>query len=102
MKGNRRTITRLEFGGRMTSHEAEYDTLITALETLTHQETPGTIMLDIQSSSQLVINQVKGTWEARNHRMQIRRDRVCELLKQFRAFNLSRISRERAMKALSH
>ena len=102
IKGNQRTVTHLEFGGTMTTPEAEYDTLITALETLVHQERASETALTIQGSSQLVVNQLKGIWRTREARLRHRFDRVSDLLGQFRSVRLSRIPRERVTRLLKH
>lgn len=101
VKGSQRTITRLEFGAGMTSPEAEYDTLITALKMLLRQESAGTMAVEIRTSSKLVVNQVKGTWKARDTRMQSRRDQVQGLLGQFKSFSITHISPEQVAASLN-
>ncbi len=100
VKGSQRTITRLEFGAGMTNPEAEYDTLITALKTLLRQESAATTALEIRTSSQLVVNQVGGTWKARDVRMQSRRDQVKGLLGQFKSFSITHISPDQVASSL--
>ena len=92
--GPQTTITRLEFGNGMTNNEAEYDTLITALETLAEQEDSSQITLEVRGDSQLVIFQVLGKWKARDARMRARRDKVRELLRHFRSFRLAERARD--------
>jgi ribonuclease HI len=101
VKGYRRTLTRLEFNTGMTAHEAEYDTLIMALKTLLRQEKARDVLLDVQMPSQLVVNQIKGDWEARDPRMQARRDQAREMLGQFASTTLTRIPREQANRLLA-
>lgn len=101
IKGSLRTITRLEFGNGMTIHEAQYDTLITALETLIRQEAAGEIALEIRSPSQLVIRQVMGVWQAREAHLRTRLDRVRELLRHFKSVTLTYIPREQASSLLA-
>ncbi len=101
IKDNRRTLTHLEFGGGITAHEAQYDTLITALEVLARQEVPSEIVLEIECPSQLVINQVRGIWRANTRGLGDRRDRVLDQLRQFKSFSLTRISRGEAVRMLS-
>ncbi len=96
------TITRLEFGDGMTTHEAEYDTLITALEMLSRQVKPVETEVEIQGVGQLVINQVRGTWKARDVRMQQRLNRVTELLRQFKGWSITSISPEQAAAVLQY
>jgi ribonuclease HI len=100
--GPQTTITRLEFGNGMTNNEAEYDTLITALETLAEQEDSSQIALEVRGDSQLVIFQVLGKWKARDARMRARRDRVRELLRHFRSFRLVLQPREDSVRVLGH
>jgi ribonuclease HI len=101
VKGSQHTITRLEFGAGMTSPEAEYDTLITALKMLHRQEPVGTTMIEVRTSSQLIVNQVKGTWQARDARMQSRRDQVRGLLSQFKSFSIIRVLPEQVAASLN-
>ena len=101
VKGSQHTITRLEFGAGMTSPEAEYDTLITALKTLLRQEPVGATTIEVRTSSQLVVKQVKGTWKARDTRMQSRRDQVQGLLGQFKSFSITHISPEQVTASLN-
>jgi len=100
--GPQTTITRLEFGNGVTNNEAEYDTLITALEMLVDQEDTSQITLEVRGDSQLVIFQVLGRWKARNARMRVRRDRVRELLRHFRGFRLVLQPREDSVRVLGH
>lgn len=100
--GPQTTITRLEFGNGVTNNEAEYDTLITALETLVEQEDTSQITLEARGDSQLVIYQVLGKWKARDARMRARRDRVRELLRHFRSFRLVLQPREDSVRVLGH
>lgn len=88
IRNNQQTVTHLEFGRGMTAHEAEYDTLITALETLSRQENVAHLALDIHTTSQLILNQLKGTWKAKTGRLLARRDRTLELLAAFKSYTL--------------
>ncbi len=101
IKGNLRTVTRLEFGNGMTAHEAQYDTLITALEMLVRQESAGETVLEIRSPSQLVIRQVLGIWQTREAHLRTRLDRVRELLRHFKSATLAYIPREQANNLLA-
>jgi ribonuclease HI len=96
------TITRLEFGNGVTNNEAEYDTFITALETLIKQFDTGQINLEARGDSQLVIYQVLGKWKARDSRMRARRDRVRELLRHYKSFRLVLQPREDSVRVLGH
>lgn len=100
-------IVRLRFGDRVTNNEAEYDTLIAALEAVLHrlQEQrvqAGTARLEIRGDSALVINQVLGEWECKEPRLQVRCDRVRALLKRFDKWTLAHHRREHSVDVLGH
>lgn len=105
--GQAQQIVQLRFGDRVTNNEAEYDTLIAALEAILQRlresgAPPSTARLDVRGDSLLVINQVKGKWEAKEPRLQARRDRVRELLRQFGAWQLTHHDRAQSVKTLGH
>ncbi len=100
VRDQRRRVTRLEFGEGMTSHEAEYDTLITALLALSRRENPAEITLTIQAASQLVVRQIKGTWKVNTSRLDARCSRARELLHKFHSFTLARTPREQIKRLL--
>lgn len=100
-------VVQLRFGDGVTNNEAEYDTLISALEaTIKKLEDSGAgpeaAQLEIFGDSQLVVNQVLGEWEAKNARMRTRRDRVKYLLSQFGAWRLEHHDRENSVRVLGH
>ena len=96
------TLTRLEFGDGVTNNEAEYDTLITALEALIEQHDTAGFNIEARGDSQLVIYQVLGTWKAKDARMRERRDRVRELLRAFKSYRLVLQPREDSVRVLGH
>lgn len=100
IKNNQRTITRLEFGSGMTGPEAEYDTLINGLETLIGQENPAETVLEIRCTSQLIVNQVKGTWRVSGEGLVSRRDRARDLLRRFKGYSLKRKTRDQIRRLL--
>lgn len=100
-------VVRLRFGNNMTNNEAEYDTLIAALEAVLKRlvdsgAAPRTAQLDVRGDSLLVVNQVLGEWKCKDVRMEKRRDRVRALLKQFGAWRLAHHDRENSVRALGH
>lgn len=102
-----RQIVQLQFGTQVTNNEAEYDTLIAALEgivdRLTDQDADvSTAQLDIRGDSELVIKQVRGEYKAKNSRMKVRRDRVIELLNEFDDWSLVYHGRENSVRILGH
>jgi ribonuclease HI len=83
----------------VTSHEAEYDTLIASIEAVLQRlgdkgAASKTAKVEISGDSLLVINQVLGAWEAEEMRLQVRRDRVRELLDAFGSWQLTYFERE--------
>lgn len=102
VKGNQRTLTHLEFGDGMTSQEAGYDTLITALRTLLRQEkAPAEVSLEIRTTNHLIVNQVKGSWVVREAQLKARRDQVVDLLQRFGSASLIRVTRDQAARLMT-
>jgi ribonuclease HI len=100
-------IERLEFPGRMTNNEAEYETLISALETLLEKIRergldPSRYSIEVRGDSQLVIFQLLGKWKAKDARMAAYRDHALRLLSQFGRYRLTHHRREKSVEALGH
>jgi ribonuclease HI len=100
-------ITRVDFPGRVTSNEAEYDTLIAALKDLAESlqrdgKQPGETSVEVRGDSQLVIFQVTGRWKAHEPRMAERRDRVRKLSQQFKRVSFVQQPRVRSVMILGH
>lgn len=94
---------RLTFASDYTNNEAEYDTLIEALEAVVRRaKDPSRVQLEIRGDSQLVINQINGTWRAKDARMQERKEHVLALLKRMGSWCASWHPRGRSVKALGH
>lgn len=97
----------LEFDRRMTNNEAEYQTLLTALDTLipllrnTGQD-PRNYKLEIMGDSALVLSQVSGAWKARNPRMRALRDQIRQRLSQFGEYELIQVPRSVSVRYLGH
>lgn len=105
--GEKGQIVRLHFGEGVTNNEAEYDTLIAALEAVLKRlesagAEPKSARMDIRGDSLLVINQILGEWKCNERRLQERRDRVLALLNRFRAYRLTHQPREQSVRALGH
>lgn len=105
--GSQPQVVRLRFGNRVTNNEAEYDTLIAALEGVLKRlrdqgADPKTARLDIRGDSLLVINQVLGQWKAKEERLQGRRNRVRDLLKAVGSWQLRHHDRKHSVNALGH
>jgi ribonuclease HI len=102
-----RQVVRLQFGNRVTNNEAEYDTLISALEAVVKRLTetgadPRTAKVEIWGDSQLVINQVNGDWEANKAEMRVRRDKARGLLDRFGDAALHYHGRSNNVEILGH
>ena len=105
--GTPQQVVRLRFGDKVTNNEAEYDTLIAALEATLqrlqdHDAAPQTARLNVRGDSALVINQVTGKWECKEPRLQLRCDRVRFLLQRFGGWSLVHHRRENSVETLGH
>ena len=106
-RDGRRRVRRLDFGDDMTSNEAEYDTLIAALEDVSERvesagKRPADFTVEIRGDSNLVLRQVRGEWKAKVERMRHRRDVVRSLLSRFGGYRLVEQPREESVKVLGH
>ena len=63
---------------------------------------PSTARLEIRGDSLLVVNQVTGQWEAKEPRLQLRRDRARDLLERFGQWQLIHHPREHSVQTLGH
>lgn len=102
-----RQIVQLRFGDRVTNNEAEYDTLIAALEAIVKRLKESgadthTARLDIWGDSLLVISQIKGDWKVNKAELQSRRDRARSLLALFGPARLTHHGREKSVEVLGH
>lgn len=94
---------RLDFGGGYTNNEAEYDTLIAALEAVrTRAKDPRRVQLDIRGDSQLVIKQITGAWKIKEPRMLERVRRIHALLQEFGGWTATWHGRANSVEALGH
>jgi len=100
-------LERLDLGDGYTNNEAEYDTLIAALQDLIRRleatdRNPGEFALEVRGDSTLVLNQLEGTWKAKEPRMKQRRDHCRRLLGRFGAVKLKAQPREESVRVLGH
>jgi ribonuclease HI len=100
-------LERVDLGDGYTNNEAEYDTLIAALEDLIRRleagrRDPGELSLEVRGDSALVINQLAGRWKAKEPRMSQRRDQCRRLLGRFGAVKLTAQPREQSVRVLGH
>ncbi len=103
VRGKAERPKRLEFGPGYTNNEAEYDTLIAALQTIIRRaKDPQRVQLDIRGDSQLVINQITGAWKVKEPRLQERVRQVHVLLKQLGSWQATWQDRAKTVEALGH
>lgn len=100
-------LERLEFGDEYTNNEAEYDSLIEALQDLVQRieqgdRQPEEFVLEVRGDSALVMNQLRGTWKAKEPRMRVRRNRCRGLLGRFGETVLTLQPREESVRILGH
>ena len=100
-------LVRLDFGRTMTNNEAEYETLIAGLQGLTERveasgRSPSDVSVEARGDSALVIHQVEGTWETKDDRMRLLRNRVRDLRRRFKAHRLVLQSRDESVRVLGH
>ncbi|MYC96464.1 MAG: reverse transcriptase-like protein [Caldilineaceae bacterium SB0661_bin_32] len=105
--GYPREIVQLNFGDNVTNNEAEYDTLIAALEAVRDRMKvqlidPGSAILSIWGDSLLVCNQVRGEWGCKEPRLQVRLEKVRALLSGFGECELNHHPREKSVEILGH
>lgn len=102
VRGNQRTVTRLEFGNGMSSQEAGYDTLIMALKVLARQESPGQVTLEIQTSNQGLINLINCPTDSLEPRMQAKHEQLGNLLQLFASYRVVPTTRDQAARLLTN
>ncbi|MEZ4556943.1 MAG: ribonuclease HI family protein [Caldilineaceae bacterium] len=105
--GQAQQIVQLQFGDQVTNNEAEYDTLIAALEAILKRladshAAPQTAVVNIFGDSLLVINQVTGAWDCKEPRMRTRRDHARRLLARFGHATLTHHTRDKSVEVLGH
>jgi len=105
--GYPRKIVELNFGDNVTNNEAEYDTLIAALEELLdrlkeRKIEPGTANVAIWGDSLLVCNQVVGEWDCKEPRLQVRLEKVKSLLSDYGKSEINHHPRAKSVEILGH
>jgi len=106
-RDGRKRVRRLDFEDNMTSNEAEYDSLIAALEDISQRvaaagKRPADFTVEVRGDSNLVLRQVRGEWKAKEERMRQRRDMVRSLLARFSGYRLVEQPREETVQVLGH
>jgi ribonuclease HI len=98
---------RLEFGDNYTNNQAEYDTMIGALQYIidrltTTGRTPQQVQLDIRTDSDLVVNQILGNFKVKDAGLRKRHDQAIDLLSQFADWSISWHPRDESVRLLGH
>lgn len=91
-------------GNRVTNNEAEYLTLIGALERLSRDLGAATTdaTVSVFGDSQLVISQLLGRWKVRKEELRPLHSQASVLLKRFARFELTWHPRKESVKVLGH
>jgi ribonuclease HI len=105
--GRRPVVKRVEFGDNYTNNQAEYDSLIAALEYIVDRldvtnRSPEQVALDIKTDSDLVVNQLQGTYKVKESGLKPRHARALELLDRFGAWMITWHPREESVRLLGH
>jgi ribonuclease HI len=105
--GRKPVVKRVEFGPNYTNNQAEYDSLVSALEYIIDRlnitnRTPEQVALDIKTDSDLVVNQLQGTYKVKEGGLKPRHAKALELLDQFGAWMISWHPREESVRLLGH
>jgi probable phosphoglycerate mutase len=103
----RSEVRRLSFGDDMTNNEAEYATLLRALEDVQARierasQSPGEFSLEVRGDSALVLKQVAGDWRAKDERMRQWRDSARRALQRFKANRITLQPRAESVRMLGH
>lgn len=105
--GQTEQIVQLQFGDRVTNNEAEYDTLIAALEAVLGRlhdlgADAGSAQLTVFGDSLLVINQITGQWRCKEEHLKLRRDEAQTLLANLGNWQLIHHDRSKSVEVLGH
>jgi ribonuclease HI len=107
LAGDRREIGRLDFTGDMTNNEAEYATLLHALDDVGGRieraaRSPAEFSVEVRGDSALVLNQVSGEWKAKDERLRALRDAARGALLRFKSNRLTLQPRAATVRLLGH
>lgn len=95
---------RLEYGDRVTNNQAEYRTLIEALEDLRDRlgRAASETTVAVRGDSQLVIQQVTGRWKVKHPELQPLHQQAKELLRGFGRSDVAWHRRDASVRVLGH
>ncbi len=100
-------IKRVEFGDNYTNNQAEYDTLIESLVYIIERleatnRSPKQVQLDIKTDSDVVVNQLLGSFKVKDAGLRARHIKAHELLDSFGEWIISWHPREESVRLLGH
>ena len=100
----RRIRNAVEYPGRMTNNQAEYQTLIDALGHLLELlgDRASSEIVRLEGDSQLVLSQLSGAWKVRNQKLKKLHAEAMELLQKFAGVQFAWHPRERSVAILGH
>jgi ribonuclease HI len=106
-RDGRARVERREYGGNITSNEAEYRTLIAGLSDLLDTlraagKDPKAYRLQVRGDSQLVIRQIKGEYQVRHAGMRELYNQVRALSGQFGSVDYVWHARANSVRTLGH
>jgi ribonuclease HI len=98
---------RLRLGDQVTSNQAEYQTLVAALEDLIDtirraRRSPRDFSVEIRGDSRLVMRQLDGSWKTKSLNLMELRDRVEDLMTQMGSVELVWQPRNESVRILGH
>ena len=98
------TVRRLDFPDVTTNNEAEYLTLLAALDELLKQLGPraAASTLEVRGDSALVLQQVQGHWKVKEERLRPLRDNVRARLRRLGKWRVVQQPREDSVRVLGH
>jgi ribonuclease HI/quercetin dioxygenase-like cupin family protein len=100
-------VRRVEFGDNYTNNQAEYESLIAGLEYIIERleatnRSPDQVALDIKTDSDLVVNQLNGSYKVKDAGLKARHAKAVDLLDRFGAWIISWHEREESVRLLGH
>ncbi|HMA33730.1 MAG TPA: cupin domain-containing protein [Chloroflexia bacterium] len=105
--GRQPNLVQKEYPGRMTNNEAEYQTLLEALQYIlatleASGRDPKGYALDLRGDSELLIKQMKGEYQTKNATLRARGEAAHRLLRRFGQWHLTWHPREESVALLGH
>lgn len=95
---------REDYGNAVTNNQAEYLTLIRALQWLVENtgDAAGKTRILVNGDSQLVLNQLMGRWKVRNEGLRVLYDQAARLMTKFKDVELVWHPRAKSVEHLGH